>query len=373
MEYSKKNNLEQTLKNCIVTGLNNNIFSGASVAVSQLGINGFERVTVNAGKTDFEKGSQDIENNVFYDLASLTKPLVTVLSLFQLVREKKLTLTDTLKDIFPEKQFVYHHDVTIGQLLSHCSGMSAHKEFYNRKNLLNQKDKKKAVIEAVFNQQPEYDAGSNHIYSDLGFLVLGAIIEKIVAGNLDEYWYKEICQPLGLEKYFLFPPVENRQNVYAVTGICPWTKRKLVGQVHDDNCRFMGGVAGHAGLFGTIDGVRALCEVILESVLGKGKNLHLFSGLDNWVKRLGQSNWSYGFDMVAKIGSSSGKYFSSTSIGHLGFTGVSFWIDIKQRIIIVFLTNRVLNPSDNSAIKKFRPLIHDKIMEVFLSQTKRVD
>ncbi len=366
MEYSKKNNLEQKLNKYIVTALNNNIFSGVSVAVSQLSINGFERFILNAGKTDFEKSSQDIENNVFFDLASLTKPLVTVLSLFQLVRQKKLFISDKLETIFSEKHLPFHNGVTVGQLLSHCSGMSAHKEFFKRQDLLHQKDKKNAVIEAVFNERPEYAAGTKHVYSDLGFVILGQIIEKISGMNLNDYWLENICNPIGLKDYFLFPP-SDEEKTFAVTGICPWTKRKLAGLVHDDNCRFMGGVAGHAGLFGTVEGVCALCEIILQSVEGKGNYLDYFDGLDEWVKRRERSNWSYGFDMVSKYGSSSGKYFSPTSIGHLGFTGVSFWIDLEQQIIIVLLTNRVLNPTDNREIKKFRPLIHNKIMEFLLS------
>lgn len=368
MEYSKKHNLEQKLNNHIVTALNNKVFSGLSMAVSKLHGKGAERVIINAGKTDFEYPFQDIENNIFFDLASLTKPLVTVLSLYQLVREKRLCLDDKLETIFPKRRLLYHQDVTLGQLLSHCSGMSAHKQFFSRTALQNAKDKKKAVIEAVFNEPPEYIPGTRHLYSDLGYMILGEVIEKIAGTGLNRFWYEKICQPLGLESCFLFPPGEKSIDNFAVTGECPWTHQKLAGKVHDDNCRFMGGIAGHAGLFGTIEGVCRLCEVILESVKGKKTGAIQLEGFGQWLKRREKSNWCYGFDMVSQLGSSSGRHFTDTSVGHLGFTGVSFWIDLERELVIVLLTNRVINPDDNREIKKFRPLMHNTVMEFFLAE-----
>lgn len=365
MEYSKKNNLEQKLNRTIVTALNDNVFSGISLAVSRAVNNRRQRIIINKGKTTFEKCSQSIDNNVFFDLASLTKPLVTVLSVFQLVRENKLSLENKLADIFPHKRFQNHGDVTIGQLLSHSSGMSAHKEFFLRDDLQKKINRKKAVIEAVLNEEPEYKSGEKHLYSDLGYMVLGEVVEYVSTQPLNEFWYENVCKPLQMTKVFSFPQTVGDKAIFAATGECPWSHQKLEGVVHDDNCRFMGKVAGHAGLFGTVEGVCTLCERILESIRPGNLENPFFKGLDSWAKRIGRSNWSYGFDMVSALGSSAGKYFSTTSIGHLGFTGVSFWIDPEKEIIIVMLTNRVLNSSSNSEIKKFRPLIHDKIMEYF--------
>ena len=140
--------------------------------------------------------------------------------------------------------------------------------------------------------------------------------------------------------------------------------KKLYGIVHDDNCRVLGGVAGHAGLFGTIDGVLSLCENILTGY--NDQSTHPSFSNDNLrivLEKQKNSSWTLGFDTPSPAASSSGRYFSKLSVGHLGFTGTSFWIDLQRGVCIVFLSNRTFFDGENERFKKVRPIVHDSIMQ----------
>lgn len=171
--------------------------------------------------------------------------------------------------------------------------------------------------------------------------------------------------PLELNEHLFFPK-EGQLDIAecAATEACAWTHRRLCGTVHDDNCRLMGGQAGHAGLFGTLEGVLRLCGVLYRCWHGKEEKLPVSADIFQKVTaRVGRSTWSCGFDTPTKLYSSSGKYFSKTTIGHLGFTGTSFWMDLERGIWIVLLTNRVCPTRKNEKIKRLRPRLHDLIME----------
>ena len=136
-----------------------------------------------------------------------------------------------------------------------------------------------------------------------------------------------------------------------------------MGLVHDDNCRALGGVAGHAGLFGSAEGVLNLCKEYLNLYHHRKSRLPLLpETFRKACAQVGNSEWSSGFNLVSPTDSSSGSYFSSKSIGHLGFTGVSFWIDVDKELVVSLLTNRVRQGDDAQAIKKMRPALHDLVV-----------
>lgn len=366
MEYSKKKQLEKAVEEIFITSLNNRIFSACSLAVSSYKNGAFERVFFSDGFTELNKNGKKIVKTTVFDLASLTKPLVTVLSVYTLISLKKLKMTDKLGHFFPEIDKT-KKNISIKQLLCHSSGLSAHKEYFTLYKKISPEKRKETVLKAILVDELDYEPGEKYVYSDLGFLLLGWIIEKVTGKDLDLFWNEYICLPMGLSEKLFFPEQTDEQE-YAVTGNCPWSGRKLEGLVHDDNCRFLGGKAGHAGLFGTVEGVTALCEQILSSINSLNNKKIDIKDIKSWVQRIPGSNWSLGFDMVSRFGSSSGKYFSAESIGHLGFTGVSFWMDVERNIIVVFLTNRVISPDNNSMIKKIRPKLHDAVMRVLLDK-----
>jgi CubicO group peptidase (beta-lactamase class C family) len=199
----------------------------------------------------------------------------------------------------------------------------------------------------------------------VGYLLLGNVVRIKSELNLDEYWNAHIAGPAGVaEKLCFCPLAEKKSRTRLVsTGRCPWSKKRLLGLVNDDNCRALGGVAGHAGLFGSSEGVIELCKEFLNLYHCRKSKLPLSpETFRKATFRVGESDWSCGFSLPTASDSSSGTQFSKKSIGHLGFTGVSFWIDVKKEVVVSLLTNRVREGEDTAGIRKARPTLHDVVM-----------
>ena len=145
--------------------------------------------------------------------------------------------------------------------------------------------------------------------------------------------------------------------------MCPWSGKTLRGIVHDDNCRAAGYIQGHAGLFSTLDGIMGLCEHLLMSALSKEKHPNYDQvDLDFFMYEKFKKKWSYGFDVPTGKNPSCGNRFSDITIGHLGFTGTSFWIDLVHKRVVVLLTNRVLFGSDKGKIQILRPMLYNQVI-----------
>jgi CubicO group peptidase (beta-lactamase class C family) len=177
--------------------------------------------------------------------------------------------------------------------------------------------------------------------------------------------YEQIYSPLGIEDLFFLPlgvdtgtSVPSRK-LCAATQACPWRKRVLKGEVDDDNAWAAGGIEGHAGLFGTAGAVHDLCREIMNAVQNRPAKILDPDIIREMASRKNQYEMTAGFDTPAKKNSSSGRYFSAASLGHLGFTGTSFWMDPKNSFMVIFLTNRVHPSRSNMGIKEFRPRLHD--------------
>jgi serine-type D-Ala-D-Ala carboxypeptidase len=351
------------IENLFVTALNNNVFSGAAFAFSKWEKSGYKRLQNYYGFAHRESTQEKVSRNHYFDLASLSKPLATVLVLLSLF-EKKILRSDTkLEEVFkicPEDK----KKITIRQLMSHRAGFVPHREYFNDLIHISEEKRKKFVLKKVLEENLTVKKG-DHCYSDLGFMLLGLIIEEVTGKDLVELCEKLIFRPLGLHNKLIFPCSTKKNSLaYVNTGNCLWSNKQLSGLVHDDNCRAMGSVAGHAGLFGTLSGVVNICEELLSQWKERAEHpAYSNKLLQESLKRVGSSTWSMGFDMVSPQGSSAGKYFSKGSVGHLGFTGTSFWIDPENDCLAVLLTNRVCYGGDNLKIREFRPALHDLLME----------
>ena len=206
----------------------------------------------------------------------------------------------------------------------------------------------------------------------LGFILLAAIIEERSGQSLESFYQRGITGPLGLERDIGFlaldRPLPILRERIAATEDCSWRGRIMQGEVHDEHCWLVGGVAGQAGLFATLNGVTTLCELITDVWKGRTVHPNISSALLKYILEYKhpRSTWALGFDRPTPGGSSSGNYFSPTSVGHLGFSGTSFWIDAERDILIVLLTNRVHPTRANENIRQFRPYFHDQIMQVIL-------
>lgn len=367
--FFKKISLSQRLYTIFSYALDKKVFPGAAVGVSLWNGNNYDRNIYYYGLAQTWPEIIKLTENTFFDLASLTKALATVPALLALMEEKKISWTLNLAKIFNDEIPKDKALITIKNLMSHCSGLPAHNEYYNQLLKQTNIEKRKLLFSWILQEKLIYLPGTDFVYSDLGFILLGFIIEKISGKSLDEYVKEKIYNPLYLQNKIIFAQKEKRIDfIYAATEKCPWTGKILSGMVHDDNCRAMGGVAGHAGLFGTIEGVVQLCEYLLSQV--KGRSKHPSYGNENLKKTVTKEEnygWASGFDTPSVTGSSSGQYFSASSFGHLGFTGTSFWIDPQKELIVVLLTNRVHPSKENELIKKFRPLFHDTVMRCLCS------
>jgi len=295
-------------------------------------------------KTSFGKSFKS------YDLASMTKAIFTA----QYFVEHAHLRTKKVSEFLP---WLYKTDLRISDLLNHSSGLPAHKKFFKDFKSLSSAPLeeralalKKALRSEVFKVK-KIKLGHKHkpVYSDLGFILLGFVIEEIEKADLNTVFEKRNkIKRLQFNEL----PFKGKKDSYAPTEKCLWRKKTLRGEVLDGNTHFMGGVAPHAGLFGT-----------LENVLDFGKVLRLSYRKQPSLFKKQVEGWASGFMVPSGEKTTAGKYFSKKSIGHLGFTGTSFWYDPEEDLFIVILSNRTYPNRNNAAFNKFRPLIQNIIYE----------
>jgi CubicO group peptidase (beta-lactamase class C family) len=206
------------------------------------------------------------------------------------------------------------------------------------------------------------------VYSDLGFMLLGRLVEQVSGMPLDRFLTDRVYGPMGLADLFFIPLAKRTppRHAFAATELCPLRCRLLIGEVHDDNAWYAGGVDGHAGLFGTAEAVFRLLRRLVAEDAGRIAE-PVFSGrmLTEMLRGSPPHHFSLGFDRPSTEKSSAGRYFSKASVGHLGFTGVSFWLDPAADVTVILLTNRVHPYRWHNRLADFRPRIHDRIMEHF--------
>ena len=332
------------------------------------------KVLAVAGRLSAEPGAESVKNSTVYDLASLTKPLATVTCVLLLVQAGKLEIDATVGNVLVELKGAPIGAATLRDLLTHRSGLPGWRPLYEQldaQGIAWGRAEPDAVRQAVLRLIREESLlsaiGKQSLYSDLGFILLGVAVERVSGLLLDEYFNEAVAQPLGAQPLCFNRAASTPRFRDALTGasIAPtewdgWRKRLLKGEVHDENAAAMGGVAGHAGLFGTAHSVLALSGAWL-GVCDGGRpllNRHLVQEFTQKQSLPAQSSWALGWD-TPTAPSSSGTHFSPESFGHLGFTGTSLWIDPRQKLEVVLLTNRVHPSRKNDAIRAFRPMIHD--------------
>lgn len=326
--------------------------------------------------------AEPMSDDTVFDLASLTKPLATTVAVMLAVREGKLRLDDRVSRLFPNFGVHGKTHVTFRHLLSHTSGLPAHRPYFRevveaektegRVNFLGSTAAKAFVLDKVEHERLETVPGSRTLYSDLGFLLLGAAVEQVSGLSLDRFCHERIFRPLGLRSTgFIDLSALRARRLTAMTDLiaptedCPWRQRVLCGEVHDDNAWAMGGVAGHAGLFSTAKDVDMLLCRLKDAWRTDGSFLPQSILQEFWRRdpTVPGSTWCLGWDTPSAEGSSAGRYFSPHSVGHLGFTGCSLWLDLEADRHVILLTNRVHPSRSNDAIREFRPRIHDQIVE----------
>jgi serine-type D-Ala-D-Ala carboxypeptidase len=353
------------------------VFPGGVLMVR---VEGQLQLLATAGRLSAEPGAEAVRNSTVYDLASLTKPLATVTAVLLLVQAGKLDLDAAIGAILIELKQAPIGAATLRDLLCHRSGLPGWRPLYERLDAdgiawgrAEPSAVRQAVLRLISAEPLAYEIGQHTLYSDLGFILLGAAVERASGLLLDEYFDLAVMQPLGAQPMCFYRAGTASRQPYIRFGpsIAPtewdhWRKRLLKGEVHDENAAAMGGVAGHAGLFGTAQSVLAVSGAWLEGLQGTPSTLdhHLVREFTKRQPRPLGSSWALGWD-TPSAPSSSGTHFSTESFGHLGFTGTSLWIDPQRSLEVVLLTNRVHPSRKNDAIRAFRPMIHDLVYREF--------
>ena len=372
---SKKNTgrtVEKDIKKLLEEGVFKEVFPCAATGIlSGTGKEKMKIITYCGNASQYPE-KRKLKKNTCFDLASLTKPLATTMAILCLMKMKIIDVDEKLPSLLGKKIKGEKRKITIKQLLAHCSGFPAHRDYYRILKEIPVNKRGDFVENLLLREELEYPPETKAVYSDLGFMLLGRIIEKKSGYSLEKFVKEKVLQPLNLEKKIFFNPLFDsnhsyRNKEFVATENCSWRKKVLYGEVHDDNCYAMGGVAGHSGLFGDIESVTNYAGLIFDIWKGVANHPNIESrDLINFLirqQKIPGSTRTLGFDTTIKSGSSSGIHFSEKSVGHLGFSGTSFWMDPEKDVIVVLLSNRVHPSRENIKIKLFRPYFHDMVME----------
>ena len=323
-----------------------------------------------------------MSEDTIFDVASLTKPFATSIAMMLMVKEGKIALDDRVTRFFHNFGVYGKTHITFRHLLSHTAGLAAWRAYYKdivqierrggRINFLATQGAKAYVYQEIHRERLESPPGTQALYSDLGFILLGAAIEEVSGMPLDRFCHERIFRPMALRATGFVDLTQLRArrlqpvtDMIAPTERCSWRKKILCGEVDDDNAYAMGGVAGHAGLFASAKDLDTMLRRLKDCYQGINQMIPPVIMREFWKRdaAVADSTWCLGWDSPSATGSSAGAHFSPHSVGHLGFTGTSVWLDLERDRHVILLSNRVHPSRDNDAIKAFRPFIHDLIVQ----------
>jgi CubicO group peptidase (beta-lactamase class C family) len=313
-----------------------------------------------------------------YDLASLTKVVATTAAIMLLVADGKLRLDQRVAAIVPGFGEHGKDSITLRHLLTHSSGLRPWRAYFDDlrerdirrgERLLGTPAGREVILQRIARSAPVHVAGEASVYGDLGFIVLGDVVERAAGEPLDAFCARRIWEPLELTSLQFNPiPFEGDRSRYAATEQCAWREKVIWGEVHDGNAWAMGGVAGHAGLFGTASDVLRFGAEMLAADRGESAIFPQEIAREFFRRQdlPPSSDWALGWDTPTPGQSTAGSHFSSRSIGHVGFTGTSLWVDLDAGAIVALLSNRVHLVAKRSRFG-LRPRVHDLVREAFLA------
>lgn len=349
----------------LAAGVGSRAFPGASVEVGRAGgplwIGVFGRLT-------YEEDAPPVSPETIYDLASLTKVIATATLALRAVDNGALALDTPVAALFGAWRGGDREGVTVRDLLQHSSGLTAWLPLF--RDHAGRADFEHAICMLPL----EYAPRTRSIYSDLGFMLLGFVLDDLARSSSPagagrqgssagfQGAFDTVARSIGAEPLCFNPPRTWRADV-APTEHDPWRGRLLQGDVHDENAWALGGVAGHAGLFGTAAAVGTFARAVLRTLAGE-PILGTPPQARNFVERstVPGSSRALGWDTMQPT-SSCGAKLSPGSIGHTGFTGTSLWIDWPRDLYVVLLTNRVYPSRETQGIRHVRPRLHDAVID----------
>jgi serine-type D-Ala-D-Ala carboxypeptidase len=356
------NNINEKITELLEKGLTEGVYPGAVLLVASHGQINIIKVV---GNRSIIPDVLPMKKDTIFDLASLTKPLATTLAVMKLVDEARIGLDEPLSGIIRSFPPGDKKDLTVRSILCHCAGLKDWMPFYP--DIINFEEglRKSALRERIIEEPLLYPPGRQCLYSDLGFMLLEWVVEEASGETLRDFVHEKFYRPLGLKRTFLSKgDTQFDRDEYAATEDCPWRKRVIQGDVHDENAYAAGGYSGHAGLFGTAEEIFTIADMLKGHYLGKRNDFFSPDIVREFFTRqeiVKGSTWAMGWDTPSAKDSSAGRFISANSVGHLGFTGTSLWMDLDKDVIAIFLSNRIHPGRDNVKIKPFRPLLHDLV------------
>lgn len=344
-----ESSMTMRVRTLLTKAVEEKVFPGAVAVVVR---NGRFVSEVAVGRETYDAGSPAVTAGTVYDLASLTKVCATTPLCLRLVAQGKLTLDRKVSELVPDFTGGGKELVTIRHLLTHCAGLPAYVKFFEQ-GLTG----RERIQHAAATTPLEYAPGTKSVYSDLGMILLMACLEKVGGAPFETQVADEVLFPLGMRGACF--ATTGTPIAAAPTEVCPWRKRLVQGEAHDENAFAMGGISGHAGLFGTAQDVARMGDALLSG--GKG-----------WLPRpllrdalrrqelVPASSRALGWDMF-EPGKSGGDLLAPDAFGHTGFTGTSIWCDPRRDLVIVLLTNRVHPTRDNKKLDAVRRALCDLV------------
>jgi CubicO group peptidase (beta-lactamase class C family) len=350
----------QQAESVLYTAIREGAFPGAAYGISVEG----KIVALSAiGRFTYQPSAPAMQPTTIFDLASVSKVIATTAMAMLLFEAKTLRLDMPVCSVLPDfaagdPAGSPRRAVTVEMLLAHSSGLPAHRPLYE------QCMDRQQVLDACLQMPLEAAPGSRALYSDIGFILLGVLLEQLVDTTLDIFSRQKIFAPLGMNAS-AYRPQESLRPQIPPTCAGDFLSQGIVqGVVHDENCRIMGGVAGHAGIFANAED----CLRFAACMLQEGAPLFHPETVQRFTTRVSSpagTSRALGWDTPSSP-SSSGSFFSARSAGHLGYTGTSLWLDFGRQLAAVLLTNRTWPGSQPRAafdrIREVRPAFHDAVM-----------
>ncbi|GAB4198653.1 MAG: serine hydrolase domain-containing protein [Sandaracinaceae bacterium] len=360
----------------LAAGVSGHVFPGATASISyRLEDGGVEQVEASAGL--LQPQGKPVHDDTIYDLASLTKPVFATICL-RLVERGLLALDARAERLVADVRGTPGGSATLEQLLTHRAGVAAWGGLYlDVPHELGSGAARRWIFSEAARRGDEGPPG-RQVYSDLGYIVAAELVVRATGKDLPSLLAQEVVEPLALHPLDLtYPPAlspdqqRELQRRVAPTERDEWRGRLVRGEVHDENCAALGGVGGHAGLFGTARGVGAFGRAVLDSLLDRpttrdgkpgGPTILRSDTMRAALAPRPGGTHRLGWDGKSASDSSAGRRMSPETFGHLGFTGTSIWCDPASDVVIVLLSNRICPSRANEKIKGFRPAFHDALM-----------
>jgi CubicO group peptidase (beta-lactamase class C family) len=316
------------------------------------------------GRFTYDPASPEVATASIFDLASLTKVVATTAMAMILYERGLLDLEAAVTAIVPEFAGTLgdndprRREVTLRMLLAHSSGLPAYEKLFLRAKT------GEDLLQAAFTTPLAASPGVRAEYSDIGFIILGVVLERLADESLDVFCQREIFGPLGMTHTTFNPASALKSSIPPTADDRSFRHRVIQGEVQDENASVLGGIAPHAGLFSTAEDLAIFAHAMLNGgyPILRSSTIELFSRRESAPE---STSRALGWDTPSlPLPSQSGKYFSPRSFGHLGYTGTSLWIDPERQLSITLLTNRTWPDCQNQAIKQVRPVFHDAVIEV---------